>query len=170
MEAYRTCHEPFLRYCSALCFGKMDTEDLVQDVLLSAFQKFDQIQNKNQLKHYLIRAARNTYINGWRRNKWKGEIAEKQLAALKNKDVSADKILDIELLYKILDLLPEKQKDALILFEISGFSMREIAEIQNSTEGAVKTKISRGREKMRSLIEKNTDEYSNFLGIIKAIA
>ena len=40
MEAYEKCHEPFVRYCSALAYGKMDAEDLVQDVLLSAYQRF----------------------------------------------------------------------------------------------------------------------------------
>lgn len=59
LEAYESCHEPFLRYCSALVYGKMDVEDLVQDVLLSAYQHFDKIEKKHQLLHYLIRAARN---------------------------------------------------------------------------------------------------------------
>lgn len=35
MQAYTPCHEPFARYCAALAYGRMDAQDLMQDVLLS---------------------------------------------------------------------------------------------------------------------------------------
>ena len=72
-KAYQACHEPFLRYCSALTYGKMDTEDLVQDVLLSTYLHFEKIQQKGNLLHYMIRAARNRAISFWRRQKFKPE-------------------------------------------------------------------------------------------------
>lgn len=153
MRAYQPCHEPFVRYCSALAYGKMDAEDLVQDVLLSAFHNFDNIQKKDQLLHYLIRAARNRSISKWRKKKPVTELIDQYAERLLSKGVAADVLLDVQHLYRTLDQLPEKQRHALILFEISGFSMREIAHIQNSTEGAVKTKISRGRKRLRILLE-----------------
>ncbi len=152
MEAYQKCHEPFLRYCSALAYGKMETEDLVQDVLLSAYQHFETIQSKGQLLHYLIRAARNRSISWWRKSKFKEEWLESHAEQLQAQGISPEMALDIELLYRTLDQLPCKQKEAIILFEISGFSIKEIADIQNSTEGAIKTKISRGRKKLQQLM------------------
>ena len=65
MQAYQKCHEPFVRYCSALAYGKMDAQDLVQDVLLSAFQRFDVIEKKNDLLHYLVDGFRR--IRSWTR-------------------------------------------------------------------------------------------------------
>ncbi len=153
MKAYASCHEPFIRYCSALAYGKMDTEDLVQDVLLSAFQHFDRISKKGQLLHYLIRAARNRSISQWRKRKFKTEWVEKHQDKLATQGISPELQLDIDLLYRQLDRLPGHQRDALILFEISGFSMKEIAVMQNSSVGAVKTKISRGREQLRLFMQ-----------------
>ena len=101
MQAYAKCHEPFVRYCSAVAYGKMDTQDLIQDVLLSAFQKWDSIEKKNELLHYLVRAARNKAISVWR---WERRNAE-------------------------------------------------ITEIQNCSEGSVKTRVSRGRAKVRDLLD-----------------
>ncbi len=49
LKAYENCHESLVRYCSVLAHGKMDTEDLVQDVLLAAYANFDKIKNKDQL-------------------------------------------------------------------------------------------------------------------------
>lgn len=153
MLAYRACHERFTRYCSALAYGKMDTEDLVQDVLLSAWVHYERIREKGELLHYLIRAARNRSISLWRKRKFKTECLEKQHENFLAKGTSPEVLLDVQLLYRMLDKLPEKQRNALILFEISGFSMKEIADMQNSTEGAVKTKISRGRKKLARLLD-----------------
>lgn len=158
MEAYNSCHDRFLRYCSSLAYGKMDVQDLVQDVLVSAYHKFDKIENKEQLLHYLIRAARNRSISIWRKQKPQSELTELHAERLSDQGVSPDTILDIQLLYRMLNKLPSKQRDALILFEINGFSMKEIAEIQDSNEGAIKTKISRGRKKLTALMNDSTSK------------
>ena len=50
-----------------------------------------------------------------------------------------------KVLYKALNTLPTNQKEALILFEISGFSIKEVCEIQKSSESAVKQRLKRGR-------------------------
>jgi RNA polymerase sigma factor (sigma-70 family) len=55
-------------------------------------------------------------------------------------------------LLKALDELPENQRKALLLQVVSGFSIREIAEIQRVSEGAVKTRISRARSGLRDLL------------------
>ncbi len=170
MNAYEACHDRFLRYCSSLAYGKMDVQDLVQDVLLSAFEKFDQVQNKEQLLHYLIRAARNRSISLWRKRRIQVEITENHHERLKSQGVSAETILDINILYTNLDKLPAKQKEAVILFEISGFSMKEIAVIQKSTEGAVKTKVSRGRSKLTELLnDNNRHDIQRVLGVLKCV-
>lgn len=170
LKAYQVCHEPFLRYCSAMAHGKMDTEDLVQDVLLSAYRHFDKIEKKGQLLHYLLRSARNRSISKWRKQKYKAELVEQYSERLKSQEVSAEMLLDIQLLYRMLDKLPEKQKDAIILFEISGFSMKEIAVIQGSTAGAVKTKISRGRKRLKLLLQDNTNSIPTIFGQLISIA
>ena len=156
MKAYEACHEPFLRYCSALAYGKMDVQDLVQDVLVSAYHRFEKIENKDQLLHYLVRAARNRSISIWRKQKHQESLSELHAERLNAQGVSPETVLDIQLLYRTMDKLPAKQRDALVLFEISGFSMKEIAEIQGSSEGAVKTKISRGRQKLKTMLEDQT--------------
>lgn len=169
LTAYQSCHEPLLRYCSALAHGKMDCEDLIQDVLLAAYSHFDKIENKDQLLHYLIRAARNRSVSTFRKQKYKATLLEKHTERLVAQEVSADTILEIQLLYNTLDQLPEKQKDALILFEINGFSMKEIAVIQGKSEGAVKTNISRGRQKLKELLTAKNEWFTQVFGTIKTI-
>ncbi|OEK04102.1 RNA polymerase sigma factor [Roseivirga misakiensis] len=170
MIAYNGCHDRFLRYCSSLAYGKMDVQDLVQDVLVTAYHKFEKIENKDQLLHYLIKAARNRSISLWRKQKKQQELTDIHAERLADQGVSPETILDIQVLYRMLNKLPTKQKEALILFEISGFSMREIAEIQNSNEGAVKTKISRGRKKLAALMsDESASQVSDLFETIQTI-
>jgi RNA polymerase sigma-70 factor (ECF subfamily) len=167
MKAYEACHDRFLRYCSALAYGKMDVQDLVQDVLVSTYHKFEKIENKDQLIHYLIKAARNRSISLWRKQKPIEELTDLHANRLSSQGVSPETILDIQLLYKMLDQLPSLQRQALVLFEISGFSMKEIADIQGSNEVAVKTKVSRGRQKLKLLMEERPQ--SSVSGLLKTL-
>ena len=170
MKAYEACHEPFLRYCSALAYGKMDVQDLVQDVLVAAYHRFEKIENKDQMLHYLIRAARNRSISLWRKHRHQESLSDLHAERLSAQGLSPEMVIDIQVLYRALDKLPTKQRDALVLFEISGFSMKEIAKMQGSTEGAVKTKISRGRQKLKSLMEdQSTQPVSSLLQTLQTI-
>lgn len=169
MQAYQKCHEPFVRYCSALAYGKMDAQDLVQDVLLSAFQRFEAIEKKDELLHYLVRAARYRAISVWRRQRRNADICEKQVARLKERGASAETLVDVRIVYDALHQLPSAQREALILFEVSGLSMAEIAEIQSCTEGAVKTSVSRGRAKVRALLDGRARSTSEMLHAIKTL-
>ena len=152
MQAYTPCHGSFSRYCAALAYGRMDVQDLMQDVLLSAFQRFEHIRKKDELLHYLIRSAHNRAVSMWRKDRIKEPIRAQHAAHLKDRGVSAEMLVDVGILYDALDKLPNAQRDALVLFEVSGLSMAEIAAIQGSNENAVKTRVSRARTTLRTML------------------
>lgn len=155
LEAYDACHDSFVKYCSALCYGRMNTEDLIQDILLSAYKNFDKIKDQDHLKHYLVRAARNKSISNWRKEKPQLALDDFSATILPSKEQSIEVNLDIQYLYKLLACLPETQREAIVLFEISGFKIKEIASLQESSEGAVKTKISRARKKLKEMMKQD---------------
>ena len=152
-EAYHTCQKRFMRYCAVLAHGRMEVEDLAQDVLLATYERFDQIKQKDQLIGYLIRTARNRSIDHWRKNRYQTELLEKHAEELSVSNLSPETALDVQLLYKTLDRLSAKQRDTIILFEICGFSIQEIADIQKSNANTVKSHLKRGRKKLRQLLE-----------------
>ena len=155
MVAYELCHTEFLRYCSVVSYGRMDREDLVQDVVYSAYRNFHKIRNKEDLLHYLIRAARNRVITERRKRIRNVQWSESRAHQLLSKNVSAETLLDIQFLYDALRSLPEIQATSLVLFEVHGFKMREIASIMNSTEASVKMQVSRARKKLRSILSQD---------------
>jgi RNA polymerase sigma-70 factor (ECF subfamily) len=60
--------------------------------------------------------------------------------------------IEIQHLYQQLDKLDPDTRDCIILFEISGFSIKEIMTIQNAGESAVKQRLSRGRKQLMELM------------------
>jgi RNA polymerase sigma-70 factor (ECF subfamily) len=63
------------------------------------------------------------------------------------------RVLDAELVAKVREAvadLPPLQREALVLFEYEGMPMSEIAMIVGSDVGAVKSRLHRGRERLRN--------------------
>ena len=66
---------------------------------------------------------------------------------------SADSGFTHQQLYMALSTLPPKERSAITLYYLSGYSVKDIAAITESSEDAVKKQMSRGREKLKTLIK-----------------
>jgi RNA polymerase sigma-70 factor (ECF subfamily) len=66
---------------------------------------------------------------------------------------SAERLADARVLYEAIDKLSEEQRQAIMLFEIMGFPVSEVARIQGSSTVAVKVRLHRARKRLRSLLE-----------------
>mgnify|MGYP001105242205 FL=1 len=55
-------------------------------------------------------------------------------------------------LSRAIQLLPEDMRSAVVLRDVQGYSYEEIAEILEANVGTVKSRISRGREKLRNVL------------------
>jgi len=159
MERYKPIHVQFVRYCGSHGYGIMDVQDLVQESVLQTMQHFDTLRDKEKLLYFMIGVANNIIKNTLRRKKFSGTLDEKQLKNLEARVTDPAMAIDIQYLYKALNRLPLKIKEAVVLFEINGMSMKEIADIQTCSEGAVKTRISRGRDKLRELLATDNVAY-----------
>ncbi len=56
-------------------------------------------------------------------------------------------------LYMALEQLPPKERSAILLYYIKGYSVHEIADIVAATEDAIKQQLSRGRNKLKTLLK-----------------
>ncbi len=152
LQHYQPIHEAFVRYCSSRAYALIETEDLVQEAVLAALEGFDRLQDKRKLLGYMIGIANNIVRNKMRRQKFRSEWDERALTKLESQTQNPEVALDIHFLLKALQQLPERQREAVLLFEINGFSMQEISEIQESSLSATKTRVSRGRQQLRDIL------------------
>lgn len=72
---------------------------------------------------------------------------------MSDEHTGADSKVQLKELYNALDQLPLKQKEAIVLFEISGLSLAEIQQIQGDSLSAVKSRIARARESLKKILE-----------------
>jgi len=108
----------------------------------------------------MIGIVRNIVKNQKRRKKFQANWEDDLLNQLESATQNAEVALDIQFLLKAMDSLPTKQKEAILLFEVSGFSMKEISKIQESSLSATKTRISRGRKQLKELLTEDISETS----------
>ena len=153
-----------VKYAFALCykFTKEDAEDLFQQSLLDSFQKFAQLKEEEKFKSWLFTIITRKFYELNRRS-----ILKRLIPLHYDQDtVSFPEVFrDFEnednkvLVKRSLNILSTKEKAALLLFELSGFSIEEIMEIQKErTASAVKTRLSRARKKLKEFIEKESHE------------
>jgi len=151
LKLYEPIHAKFEKFCRARVYGRMEYSDLMNETLLVAYSKFDSIKNKTSLLSFLCGTAIKLLANDNRKLKPKQISDAKQLIVI-DTNANTDKDLNVSLLYKAMDFLPVEQKECLILFEILGFSIKEIIEIQNSSESAVKQRLRRGRLRLNEIL------------------
>ena len=131
----------------ALCCGrKDDADDLAQDALVKAYLSCAGYQDKGKFRSWLFKIAYNTFLN----HKASQQTHPQPLPLWRGEEVQvAGEDGDYQDLYLALGTLPPKERSAITLFYLNGYSIKEIASITETSEDAVKKQLSRGREKLR---------------------
>ena len=145
-------------------------DDVLQEIFLKMHQNLHQLREEGKAEYWLFRIAQNAVNDHFRQEKARRQPApvpedvpdeeEKQVQAL-TEEVS-------QWLPFMLELLPDKYRKALYLTEVEGLSQRELADKLGISYSGAKSRVQRGREKLRDVVlqccEVATDNYGNVLG------
>jgi RNA polymerase sigma-70 factor (ECF subfamily) len=154
-----------------------DAEDLVQETFFKAYKYYDKFEEGTNLKAWLFKILKNTFINNYRKKKLQprsvdfAEI-EDSFERIVRRDAS-DQPADPESVYfkgvldddvrKALESLPYDYRMVVILADLEDFSYKEIAEILDCPVGTVMSRLYRGRK----LLEKALLRYARLHGYIR---
>lgn len=151
-----------------------DAHDLLQETYLKAYRFWDKYEKGTNIRAWLFRIMKNTYINLYRKTVKEPDTVDYD--EIKNfyntiKDESADpndlqeklfgQLLDDEVA-KALESLPEDFRTVVILCDIEGLTYEEIAEFVECPVGTVRSRLHRGRK----LLQAKLFEYAKSRGFI----
>lgn len=143
--------EALRSFLLALCCGnKDDADDLAQDALVKAYLSSVGYQEKGKFRSWLFKIAHNTFLNHKASCRTMESIdAARTLVG----NTSADASFAHQDLYLALRTLPPKERSSITLFYLSGYSIKEIAAITETSASAVKQQLSRGRYQLKERLK-----------------
>ncbi|MEM1093790.1 MAG: RNA polymerase sigma factor [Bacteroidota bacterium] len=149
-------YSDLVQYCQALAHrhARVEAEDLVQDTLLRGLGKFAALRDRARFRPWIFQIATRTFASQARRTFWQRFVPLSTVVHLPAIHTLGVFDADQEHLLAALGQLPKKQRIALLLFELGGFSLDEIRQIQGDRSlSAVKSRLARGRSAMRTLLD-----------------
>lgn len=149
-------HPQAENFCRKLAGNRDDGDDLYQEVLLLALNKFSSLRERSSYRPWLYRIIVNTYKNK-HRQPWKSRRVNLTPEILDSKSTSdpAKTYSLRRLLNKALGVLSVEDRSMVLLSDSDGWAMAELARIYNKPEGTIKARLSRARHKMRQVITQN---------------
>jgi RNA polymerase sigma-70 factor, ECF subfamily len=167
--------EMVFRTCMGFLHNKEDADDLTQEIFIQVYQSLSNFKGESSFSTWIYRIAVNASLN--RVRKTSKNFLIQRIESLWGTDkqkpieISAPESENPENLmirdeYRVwvqraLNSLPENQRIAIILSKYDDLSQREIAEIMNTTEGAVEALIQRAKANLRERLASFSKKVKN---------
>ncbi|HEX5126880.1 MAG TPA: sigma-70 family RNA polymerase sigma factor [Rhodocyclaceae bacterium] len=137
------------RFAYWMCRDRFVAEDLVQETFMRAWNKWDNLRDRDNPKPWLLTILRNEHARLYERKQF--DYVDE---APEDLDIAADhqpiELLELENLVGSLSL---SLREPFLLQTLGGFSCAEIAEQLGTTEGAIMVRLTRARQTLRSTLE-----------------
>ncbi len=150
------------RYARALTRDATRADDLVQDTLLRALAKQHLYQADTNLRAWLFTLMHNQHVNDVRRAQRDGanvDVDEMAPMLVSTTDPTASRQLwELE---RGLAALPLEQREAILLVGLEGLRYDEAAEVLRVPIGTVRSRLSRGRDALRRMLDREELSGSN---------
>jgi RNA polymerase sigma-70 factor, ECF subfamily len=145
--------------CRYMLQDPENAQDAAQDAFLKAYRALKDFRPGASLYTWIYRIAVTTCLDYRRKSRREMSRSEPLTEDLPSVEPLPEQLFaSAEIPHSIqlaLQKLPEKLKAAIVLREIEELSYEEIAEVLHTSPGTVKSRISRARDALRSLLKKN---------------
>lgn len=147
----------FYSYAMGIClryaYTKTDASEILNDSFLKVFNNINNFNEELHFKPWLRKIIVNTAIDYYRKNAKFNSMLEIEEAEREGFNIEAIDTLTYHDLIKILDDLPEPYRLIFNLYEIEGYTHKEIAEKTELNESTSRSYLARAKKKLRILVE-----------------
>ena len=134
LELLKPEYNDAVNYCRALCAGWSpdDAEDVLQQALLNGLEGFDSLNDAGKFRSWFFKIITRTFYSSVRRHFWKKFIPMDKIHSdipeiYPRSELNEDRLI----ISSALSRLSPKERTAILLYEIAGFSIEEIRQMQN---------------------------------------
>lgn len=147
--------------------NEQDVEDILQDVFLKIYSNIDQVKDNDRIYAWVYQITRNSIADYYRKKRDAVEFLD--LTGESITDNAEDEIINglVLCLKNMIDSLPDKYKQAIMLTELGGLTQKELAQKLCISISGAKSRVQRGRnmlkEKFFECCKFQFDAYGNIV-------
>lgn len=147
--------------------NEQDVEDILQDVFLKIYSNIDQVKDNDRIYAWVYRITRNSIADFFRKKRDTIEFSD--LSGERKTDNDEEEIINglVLCLKNMIDSLPDKYKQAIMLTELGGLTQKELAQKLGMSISGAKSRVQRGRnllkEKFFQCCKFQFDAYGNII-------
>lgn len=150
--------DKLFRFSLKIVGNRFDAEDVLQELLIKIWKKkedFEELENKEA---WCMTVVRNLSIDKIRKRKNNtSDISEHH--TISDNAPTPDKVTEdkesLSIVMKLLNELPENQREIIHLRDVEGYTYKEISQITGLSEDQVKVNLFRARQKFKEKIKKH---------------
>jgi len=142
------------RFAKSILADEDEAFDLVQEVMMKLWQRRNELIHVKNVEAFVTQCVRNDAMNRVKR----GKIIQLYQNGL-TEGVEREKYpsLTKELILKLIQALPEKQKMVIHLRDVEEYEIQEIGETLGMEENAIRVNLMRARQKIKEQLQKIFD-------------
>ena len=149
-----------VRFCIWLARDKTLAQDVVQETMLRAWKHLDALQDDVAARGWLLTIARRELARVFQRKKLQTQDVD-DLSPADEVALASHATPEVYEVRKAIWSLPDDYREPLVMQVLLGYSTQEIASYMGVTQGAVLTRLFRGREKLREILGPSPDDGEN---------
>lgn len=150
---WETFHGPLKNFLLKRTSDEHTVEDILQTVFIKIYNHMDDLQDEQKLRSWIYQITRNTLADFYRKNK-KMERLPDSLTNMQDKDKDEDEVMRelAECIRPMVQKLPPIYREAVELTELEGYSQKELSEQLGISHSGAKSRVQRGREKLKEML------------------
>jgi RNA polymerase sigma-70 factor (ECF subfamily) len=146
------------RYARALLRDRDAADDLVQDCLERALRRLDNWRMGDSPRRWLFTIMHHLFVDQTRRSRRRGEafpLSHEEVGGVASEPPQMDALVAREVA-DALQSIGADRRAALLLVAVEGLSYAEAADVLGIPAGTLMSRVSRGREELRALLDDTT--------------
>jgi len=161
-ELYSEYERRIYAYCIYVLGDKDRANDVFQEVFIKAYKSLHTLRDNAKLSNWLFRIARNECLNvmkaAQRSDSRHVRIDADDGVTVRSTD-RTEFTDEIDHVQWGLRQLPREYREALVLAEFEGYSLKEIAELTGASLSNVKVRIFRAKQKLHTILQPILNDY-----------